>query len=168
LIFFRRGYNKIVLMEKLTARQKKIARRIQQDLHIGPDPFQAVARDCRLTSTEVLSVIRTWIGKKIIRRFGAIVGHRRAGLVKNALVVWSVPDSVMEKTGKAFAAYPFISHCYERKPAFEGKYNCFTMIHSSADDLSSLVKSVSLATGIADYLILETLEEYKKTSPEYF
>lgn len=168
MILFHARYNKNAIMKKLTDRQKEVSRRIQQDMGIEPYPFQAIAHECRLTSTEVLSIIRQLIDKKIIRRFGAILGHRKAGLTQNALVVWSVPEPIMEKTGKALAAFPFVSHCYERKPAFQGKYNCFTMIHSPSGEISSLIKTVSEATGIADYLILESVEEYKKTSPEYF
>ena len=155
-------------MKKLNEAQQKVSRLIQHHLDASPYPFDAIARACGLTGAEVLATIQHLIEKKIIRRFGAILGHRKAGLTKNALVVWSVPTPLMEKTGKAFAAFPFVSHCYERKPAFQDKYNCFTMIHSSSDDVSFLARKISEATGISDYLILESVEEYKKTSPEYF
>lgn len=155
-------------MIKLSKKQNEVAWLIQKEIALVKIPFDKIGELCGLTGAEVLATIQHLIEKKIIRRFGAVLGHRKAGLTKNALVVWSVPTPLVEKTGKAFAAFPFVSHCYERKPAFQDKYNCFTMIHSSSYDLSFLARKISEATGISDYLILESVEEYKKTSPEYF
>ena len=84
------------------------------------------------------------------------------------LVVWSVPAQQTEKAGNIFASFPFISHCYEREPAFMDKYNIFTMLHSGGRSISSLIKDMVNATEIKDYLILKSVKEYKKTSPEYF
>jgi len=42
------------------------------------------------------------------------------------------------------------------------------MLHSDGRSISSLIKDMVNATGIGDYLILKSLKEYKKTSPEYF
>jgi hypothetical protein len=83
-------------------------------------------------------------------------------------VVWSAPAGQIQKAGEIFASFSFISHCYERKPAFKKKYNIFTMLHSNDENISSLINEAATATGIHDYLILESVQEYKKTSPEYF
>ena len=79
-----------------------------------------------------------------------------------------MPAEQTENAGNMFASFPFISHCYERKPAFREKYNIFTMLHSKDEIILSLVKDMVTATDIYDYLILESILEYKKTSPEYF
>ena len=103
-----------------------------------------------------------------MRKFGAILRHQKTGYGKNALVVWSVPADQIEKAGKIFASFPFVSHCYERNPAFGKKYNLFTMLHSKNENILSMIKDMATATNIHDYLILESIQEYKKTSPEYF
>jgi len=84
------------------------------------------------------------------------------------MIVWSAPEQQINKTGKFFASLPYVSHCYERSPAFQGKYNLFTMVHSREKDIASLVSSMSSLSDIDDFIILKSLQEYKKSSPEYF
>jgi len=155
-------------MKILTSKQKEIAHLIQKDISVTGFPFKKTGDILKLTESEILSTIRQFIEQGYIRKFGAILRHQKAGYKLNALVMWSVPASQTEATGNLFAAFPFISHCYERNPAFLGKYNLFTMIHSDGRSISSLIKDMVSATGIADYMILKSLKEYKKTSPEYF
>ncbi|HRY37453.1 MAG TPA: hypothetical protein P5347_01925, partial [Smithellaceae bacterium] len=104
----------------------------------------------------------------ILRKFGAILRHQQAGFQKNALVMWSVPPDALENAGHRLASLSYISHCYERKPAFQNKYNLFTMLHTQNDDISPLITTMSQLIHNKDFLILESLQEYKKTSPEYF
>jgi hypothetical protein len=42
------------------------------------------------------------------------------------------------------------------------------MLHSKDENILSKINDMATATGINDYLILESIQEYKKTSPEYF
>ena len=160
--------DKISFMKDLTEKQKIVAYAIQKDITVIRFPFDETGNLCGLTSKDVLYTIKQLLNKGLMRKFGAILRHQKSGYEKNALVVWSVPSEQTEKTGNMFASFPFISHCYERKPAFREKYNLFTMLHSKEKKISSLVKEISVATDIHDYLILESIQEYKKTSPEYF
>jgi len=161
--------DKIYFMkDHLTVKQKKVACVIQKDIAVMRFPFNELGNLCGLTNKDVLDTTKQLFKKGFIRRYGAILRHQKAGYEKNALVVWSVPAEQTEKTGNMFASFPFISHCYERKPAFREKYNIFTMLHSKDEIILSLVKDMVTATNIHDYLILESIQEYKKTSPEYF
>ena len=155
-------------MKKLTVKEKKIACVIQKDIAVTKFPFIPLGNLCGLTSGGVLDTIKQLLKKGFIRRYGAILRHQKAGYGKNALIAWSVPAEQTEKTGNIFASFPFISHCYERKPAFKEKYNFFTMLHARNEDILSKIKDVAMATSIKDFLILESVQEYKKTSPEYF
>ena len=104
----------------------------------------------------------------LIRKFGAVVRHREAGFTGNAMVVWAVPEDRCEQVGQVLSSFPEITHCYERSPAFEGKYNLFSMIHLRQQDIEEKIEAISAATGIQDYLILTSEEEFKKSSMEYF
>jgi hypothetical protein len=42
------------------------------------------------------------------------------------------------------------------------------MLHSKDKNILSVIKKMAMATDINDYIILESIQEYKKTSPEYF
>jgi DNA-binding Lrp family transcriptional regulator len=155
-------------MINLSIKQEKVARLIQKDIAVIRFPFKETGTLCGLTGEEVLNTARQLKEKGFIRKFGAILRHQKAGYKKNALIVWSVPVRQTKKTGDIFASFPFISHCYERKPAFKKKYNIFTMLHSDKENYSSLIRKMAIAAGINDYMILESVKEYKKTSPEYF
>lgn len=154
-------------MEKLTTPQIKVARLIQQDIPVVSSPFEMVGNECGIPAKEALSTVKYFLQEGFIRKFCAILRHQKAGYRKNALVVWSVPKEQVEKSGELLSAFDFISHCYERNPAFRGKYNLFTMIHSKDEDILSLINKIKPLTGIKDYLILESIHEYKKKSPEY-
>ena len=155
-------------MEKLNNEEKKLARLIQGDIPLVSSPFDEIGESCGLTADKIVNISQSFLKKGIMRKFGAILRHQKTGYVKNALVAWSAPADQIEKTGKIFASFFFVSHCYERNPAFREKYNIFTMLHSKNENILSLIKDMAIATGINDYLILESIQEYKKTSPEYF
>ena len=161
--------DKIYFMkDHLTVKQKKVARAIQKDIAVIRFPFNELGNLYGLTNEDVLDTTKQLFKKGFIRKYGAILRHQKAGYEKNALVVWSVPADQIEKAGKIFASFLFVSHCYERNPAFIKKYNIFTMLHSKDENILSLIKNMATATDINDYIILESIQEYKKISPEYF
>jgi len=155
-------------MTTFTIPEKKAARILQHDMPLTDRPFAAIADACGLTTAQLISLLKKLSGNGIMRKFGAILRHQRAGFQKNALVMWSVPPDVVENAGRMLASLSYISHCYERKPAFQNKYNLFTMLHAQDDDISPLIKTMSQLSHSKDFLILQSLQEYKKTSPEYF
>jgi len=155
-------------MRTLTTQEKKAASILQHDLPLISKPFAAVADACDLKTGQLIRLLKDLSKTGILRKIGAILRHQNAGYRKNALVVWSVARGNEEIAGRAFASLPFVSHCYERKPAFQEKYNIFTMLHTQNDNLSVLIDTMTQLIGNSDYLVLESMQEYKKTSPEYF
>ena len=166
ILFFRQ--DKIYYMEKINDEKKIVARFIQGDIPLVSSPFDEIGASCGLTADKIVNISQSFLEKGIMRKFGAILRHQKTGYVKNALVAWSAPADQIEKAGNIFASFFFVSHCYERKPAFREKYNIFTMLHSKDKNILSVIKKMAMATDINDYIILESIQEYKKTSPEYF
>ncbi len=146
----------------------QLAQLIQKDIDAVSRPFENIAQKLKISQADVIQSIKNLSRDGLIRKFGAILRHNKAGYKTNALIVWSVPAKQVEKVGTFFSSSPFVSHCYERKPSFRNKYNLFTMIHSQNEDIDSLVRELSASSKINDFLILKSIEEYKKTSPEYF
>jgi siroheme decarboxylase len=159
---------KTYFVEIITTKKIKVARLLQGDIQLKSHPFRQIADSCGLTEKEIINIIKKLNEKGYIRKFGAVLRHHKIGYAKNALVVWSVSQDKIEKIGITFASFPFISHCYERNPAFNSKYNLFTMLHSKGEDITSLTNKMAASIDIHDFLILESLKEYKKTTPEYF
>ena len=146
----------------------RIAQITQKDIEITSRPFEKIANKLRLPQTQIINIIKHFYSRGLMRKFGAVLRHQKAGFDKNALIIWSVPELQTNKTGEVFASLPFVSHCYERSPAFAGRYNLFTMVHSRDKDIPALASSMSSLSGIGDFIILRSLQEYKKSSPEYF
>lgn len=155
-------------MKTFTRPEKKAAQILQDDMPLTEKPFAAVADACGLTGDDLLAWIQDLSQKGIIRKIGAILRHQKAGYGTNVLVMWSVSPDAIENAGRTLANLPYISHCYERHPAFQNKFNLFTMLHAQHDDISPLLDAMSQLISCNDFLLLESLHEYKKTSPEYF
>lgn len=155
-------------MQTFSLKQQMAARMLQTDIPLTPTPFQDIANACDLSATDLLNWLRELSRQGTIRKFGAVLRHQKAGYHKNALVMWSLPSGSIENTGRLFAALPYISHCYQREPAFQHKYNLFTMLHAQDETIKSLIHKMSETAICHDFLVLESIQEYKKTSPEYF
>jgi len=151
-----------------TYEESIIGRLVQRDLAMTRRPYREIAAQAGMTEQDVLDVVKQMLAKGLIRKFGAIVRHREAGFSANAMVVWAVPEDRCEQVGQMLSSYTEITHCYERSPAFAGKYNIFSMIHLRSQDIEKNIETIAAATGIQDYRILTSEEEFKKSSMEYF
>jgi DNA-binding Lrp family transcriptional regulator len=156
------------LKKNFTKQEKKVARSIQGDLPIDKRPFRNLGDLTGLAEEEVVRTVTGLIRKGYIRKFGAVIRHQKAGYTQNAMVVWAVPEHRRDETGKILASFPEVTHCYERTPLFEGKYAIFTMVHFRSGETKTVIQKLADATGIKDFKILISEEEYKKSSMEYF
>jgi siroheme decarboxylase len=148
---------------------KKIIALIQGDIPLSPRPFAVMADRIGITEDLFIDRVKALVGDGIIRRFGAILYHKEAGIRSNAMVAWLVPDNRIEETGKTLATFKEVTHCYHRSPQKEWKYNLYTMIHGKNDaDCRAIAERMSQTVGIAEYALLFSEREFKKTSMEYF
>jgi DNA-binding Lrp family transcriptional regulator len=152
----------------LKEKEKTIAKHIQGDLSLERRPFSHIGKATGLSEQDVIHTINNLCRRGIVRKFGAILRHQKAGLTKNVMVIWSVPDDKIDFAGKILSSYKEITHCYERIPPFEGKYNIFAMMHFRGEISMRLIDEITSRIGIEDYQLLETEEELKKSSMEYF
>ena len=105
-----------------------------------------------------------------MRRFSAVLRHRRVGYVFNGMACWVVPESRIEEVGHLVAGFPRVSHCYRRR-AFPPRwpYTLFSMIHGqSQSDVDSAVAEIAHVTGIEEVQILFSTHEFKKERVRYF
>jgi DNA-binding Lrp family transcriptional regulator len=106
----------------------------------------------------------------ILRRFAAVLRHRRVGFAANGMGCWVVPDSRIEEVGRLAATYSEVSHCYQR-PAYPPgwPYTLFTMIHGQAlQDVQETVIRIAESSGITNYRVLYSTREFKKERVRYF
>lgn len=150
-------------------KQVKIIRALQDGLPLSPEPFNKIAEKAGVAEDELLAQIRAWREDGTIRRFGAILRHRQAGITANVMAAWNVPEDRVDDFATAVGSITAISHMYERH-RFQGfDYNLYTMIHGrSKEECEATAKQISEQTGITEYALLYTTEEFKKSSPVYF
>lgn len=147
---------------------KKVARIIQAEIPLAKRPYAEIGRQIGLSEEETIEIVGKLKNEGVVRKVGAVVRHRSAGFGANAMVVWAVPAERLEECGRMLASFDAVTHCYERTPAFEGKYTLFSMIHAGEEGVDRVIGDISRAMKIDDFLVLETLEEFKKSSMEYF
>lgn len=143
---------------------------LQEDLPVESRPFAAAARRLGWREEELLDMGSSFIRRGVMRRFAAVIRHRRAGFAANAMGVWMAPESQVEEAGTAMASFAGVTHCYQR-PAYppEWPYNLFTMVHGrTPEDCRSVLEAISHRTGIENYGLLISTKEYKKNRVKYF
>ena len=148
---------------------KKLISHIQKDLPLDPRPFALIADKIGISVDELIKRIKSMIKEGVIRRFGATLYHQEAGFSSNAMVAWIVPEEQVEETGKAMAKFREVTHCYERRPQKDWRYNIYTMIHGdSRDECYEIARRISESTGVQEFNLLFSEKEFKKSSMEYF
>lgn len=147
--------------------EKKIVNLIQDDIPLTKRPFKSLGEQAELSEEKVLAILGSLRERGIIRKFGAILRHQKAGFTRNFMVVWAAPQEKIDAAGRALSSFREVTHCYERTPPFAGKYTLFSMVHCREGEEKAILKKLSTAAGIKDYKILTSEEEYKKSSMEY-
>ena len=144
-------------------------RELQEDLPMASHPFDDMARRLGVTIHQLFDIAREFEARGIMRRYSAVLHHRKAGFKDNGMGVWKVPPERSEEVGKKMAAHPAVTHCYERPTFPDWPYTHFTMIHAtSREGCEEVAREISEATDIIDYMMLYSTREYKKTRVRYF
>jgi len=151
-----------------TDRAAGVAAILQKNIPLVKRPFRAIGERLGLAEADVLRIVRKLQREGVIRKVCAILRHQPAGYVHNALILWAVPDERTDEVGRILAGFPDVTHCYERRPPFAGKYTLFSMVHMRENRQAERLDTLTQATGITDIQILTSVEEFKKSSMEYF
>jgi DNA-binding Lrp family transcriptional regulator len=153
----------------LSPRDRAFVRVLQDGIDIVPQLFADAARRLGSSQEEIFVWLREAAAAGWLRRFAAILYHRRAGYQANGMVVWRVPPQRLEDAAAVASSFSEVSHCYERPTFPDWPYALFTMIHArSEEECRAIAEDISRRTGIADYAILFSTREYKKERVRYF
>ena len=156
-------------MIELTEKEKSLIRIIQADIPVAEQPYKAIAEQLGTTEAEVIAKIKEFREKGYIRRFGATLRHREAGISANGMGIWIVPKDDAERVGNIMSSFKEGTHCYNMPTFSYLHYNLYTMIHGKTrEDCEAIAKKISEATGIKEYSLLYSTKEFKKTSMKYF
>ena len=147
----------------------EVIRELQEDVELTPRPFSPMAERLGIPLQELFDIADSLQERSLMRRFSAVLHHRRAGFSSNAMAVWKVPSERAIEVGNIMAQSRWVTHCYERPTFPDWPYTHFTMIHATSQETcEDVAAELSEATGISEYQLLYSTREYKKTRVRYF
>jgi DNA-binding Lrp family transcriptional regulator len=153
----------------LSEDEKGIVKALQQELPLIPHPFVPIAQVLGVSEEGVFAVMRRLTDEGMMRRYAAVLYHRKAGFAFNGMGVWKVPPDAIEELGWKMGSYRGVSHCYQRPIYPEWPYALYTMVHGMREeDCEKIIGGISEASGMRDYKILYSTVEFKKERIDYF
>lgn len=144
---------------------------IEDGIPLTPRPFADIGRRVALSETEVIGRLQRLVSSGVIKRFGVIVRHRELGYTANAMVVWDIPDAVVDDAAGRMIGFPFITLCYCRPRRLpEWPYNLFCMIH--AKDRATVLAQIERLRAEAEvaefpHAVLFSRQQFKQRGARY-
>ena len=155
-----------------TEADKRMIEVLQRDLPVVSRPFDLWAADAGVTTQELLDACRVFVDRTYMRRFAAVLNHRKAGFGANGMAVWKVPEEELEEIGPRMAAFKAVSHCYKRPTYPDWPYSIFTMVHArSKEACEEAIAAIAEDTGITApdrRAVLYSTYEFKKIRLMYY
>lgn len=160
------GWNKA---QELSDFDVAFIKELQDDLPLESKPFDPMAERLGITVERLFEYCDELVERRLMRRYSAVLYHRRAGFDANAMIVWKVPEERAQEVGDIMATSPAVTHCYQRPTYDDWLYSHFTMIHAtSKEECEAIARDISEKTGVDDRMLLYSTREYKKTRVRYF
>lgn len=153
----------------LTEADINAIRALQVDMPLVSRPFAEEAKTVGMSEDELLEFGHKFVADGRMRRCAAILRHRRAGFLANGMGVWKMPEERAEELGYQIAAFPQVTHCYQRPVYEDWPYRVFSMVHARTEEkVREVIAGISNDTGLPEYDILFSTREFKKTRVPYF
>jgi len=157
------------MKEPLTDLDIQVIVELQKDLAFVTRPFDQWAANIGMSTDELLAHAEKLVERGKMRRFSAVLNHRKAGFRANGMGVWNVPADKTDEIGYKMGSFRAVSHCYLRPTYPDWKYNIFTMVHGrDMEECEAILQAIEDETGIKDRIVLYSTKEYKKTRVSYF
>jgi DNA-binding Lrp family transcriptional regulator len=155
--------------QPLTPLEIAALRQLQEDIVLEPAPYAGMAERIGIDQATILQMAHGFIADGLARRFAAVMHHRQAGFVANAMSVWEVPVDRIETVGYEMAGFAAVSHCYQRPTYPDWPYNLFGMLHArTKEECETAALAIEEQTGIHDRRMLYSTKEYKKIRVRYY
>jgi len=153
----------------MTDLDRRIIAALQAGLGDSPAPWADAARALGIGEAALFERLGAMRASGVLRGVRAVLDGRALGVGGNILVAWRVDEARVEEVGNLFAKRPEVSHCVWRETCETWPYNLYTMVHAAAPEAArEAVDAMTAESGVADRVLLETVEELKKTPPRYF
>ena len=166
---FDKYYEEKIEDEKLSEIDIDCIRTLQNDLPLVPQPFKIMAENINISHSELLRFISRYIKTRKIRRFSAVINHRNAGFLSNAMVVWKIENDKIDEYGAIISGFKQVSHCYRRAVCPNWQYPLYSMVHArTKKQCENIISDIAKKIDVNDYEPIYSLKEYKKETIKYF
>ncbi|HOE62066.1 MAG TPA: hypothetical protein PLJ32_09130 [Kiritimatiellia bacterium] len=150
-------------------RAREVVRLMQGDLPVDARLFATVAERLGLDESALLGLLCSWRDAGVLRRVGLLLRHREIGFKANGMCCWDMSEEAVMEAGRRVAAFPEVTHCYERPRMEIFPFRLYAMIHTSDwEETRQLFERISREAGLTDGHLLLSLTEFKKTSMKFF
>ena len=151
---------------KISKLDKAVISLVSKDIPLNKEPFRDLAASLGIEERVLLARIKAFRKSGLMRKFTAVINHRKIGFRYNAMVVWNVPQNFIDKAGRIMSSFDEVSHCYQRKVVSGWKYNLYSMVHGrTKKGCLDVVGKISKELGRAiDHKALFSSKEEKKTA----
>lgn len=152
---------------------RRIIRALQGSTVPRPDYYSAIAAEVGMKEWDLLATLEIWRRQGRLKRIGLVLNHRKAGYSANGMCCFRIDGDTTE-AGRALASLDEVSHCYERPPFEDFRYNLYAMIHSKttegANRTFGMLKERLAAIKVppTSAVMLISTKEYKKTSMTFY
>ncbi len=141
-----------------------LLRELEHGLPLVPYPFDDIGNRLGISGTEVMERVHCLKEDGVIRKFRARIDQRKVGITANALVAWRGEGNTGVDLGARLAAFPTVTHCYERR-AIPGRweYTHYTVHHGySREQVLDEVREIAGHIGGPEYAVLFSKREFKR------
>ena len=152
-----------------TEKNIRIVRCVQEDLPLDSRPFAVWAEQLGVTEEFLLEWLISKDKGGVIRRFAAVLDHRRAGFTANGMILWHCEEDELDYLGEYLARQPEVTHCYHRPAHPDWPYNLYAMVHGrTKDECLKIASRLASFPSLKDYKVLFSTREFKKIRLKLF
>ncbi len=123
---------------------------LQKEFPLSERPYGVIAQKIGASEAEVWQRVQTLVSSGVIRRLGASLDSRKLGYASTLAAV-NVMEGKIDQAADVINAYPEVTHCYQRKDAFN---IWFTVIAFSEQRIMDILEEIRLAIGLTPEQIL--------------
>jgi len=149
--------------------QKALVRLLEGDLPLGGRFFGPLAAQAGMSEEALLGQLRAWQASGVLRRVGLLLRHREIGFKANGMCCWDLPEAEVLEAGRRVAAFPEVTHCYERPKMDVFPFRLYAMIHTPTwEGTQRLFERITREAGLTGGQLMLSVTEFKKTSMQFF
>lgn len=146
-------------MNPLDDLDRKIVNELQENFPLEVNPYEILAANLGIGVDELWQRVVALVDSGVIRRIGFSIDSRKMGY-SSTLTGIRVPESAIEAACDLIAAYPEITHSYQRQDAFN---IWFTVIAESKERISVILDEIrtKLDLSVEDVMDLPVTKLFK-------